>query len=244
MNLGLVGARVAENGGGEGGVEEELADFFGDEAEVKALCNEGAEEAADEEEELPEGGFGVKECLFEGGKVAFAAPGKYAEGGDGNVDAGAYERAVGYFFPFKIVCGHTGVEDFAAAAPEDHAAAVDFSEHEEEYDGGKEEVEWFVCAGGNAEDDAEHEEHHLQVFEQSVFVGPGLGGTEAEGHTYYSHRKGEPCGGADAEVESFFYHSSLSYVYILACYQQKSRIINEKFASLLCRVPFAYASAS
>ena len=46
----MAGAGVAENDGGEGGVEEEFTYFFCDEADVKFLCCDATEHGDDYEE--------------------------------------------------------------------------------------------------------------------------------------------------------------------------------------------------
>ena len=75
----MADAGVAENSRGESGVEEEFTYFFCDEADVKPLCCDATEYGDEHEDELPEGGLRVEECLFKCGKVAPAAQGGYAE---------------------------------------------------------------------------------------------------------------------------------------------------------------------
>lgn len=61
-----------------------------------------------------------------------------------------------YFFPFQIVTHRAAMEYLTGAAPEQDAATINLSQHEEEHDGGTEEVKGLICLGGNAEYEAEH----------------------------------------------------------------------------------------
>ena len=70
-DLGLQRAGVAVYGRGEGGVHEHFSHFLGQETDVESFCNHAGGNAADKEEELPEGDAGAPCKVDNGGEVAF-----------------------------------------------------------------------------------------------------------------------------------------------------------------------------
>ena len=137
---GLKSARIAVKCCGKGCVGEGFCHFLQQEGDGVFLCDDAGDDADKEEKGFPHGDAGAEDEAKEGVEVAFAAEGGHAKQGEYGVDAAAYGRAVGDFFPLKVVGRGAAMEDVATAAPEQDSAAVDFSEYYEEEDGGKKEV--------------------------------------------------------------------------------------------------------